>query len=267
MQIKKSVKIGAAALAATAAAAFLYYQNNDLTVTTVKSKHGRDKCRITQISDLHNKEFGRKNTRLLRAIRNQEPDLIAITGDAVFAYNPNIKITVDFVRRAMAIAPVFFVTGNHEDRLSKRDYDELMLGIQSAGAVVLDNSSVKVRMKGGKSFRLCGVSDINLSAGNITCCSDHKEFTVLLAHEPQFVEFFSACGADLVLAGHAHGGQVRLPYIGGLIAPNQGLFPKYYEGVHKLGETELVISRGLGKTIFPFRVFNRPEIVNVDIGL
>lgn len=92
---------------------------------------------------------------------------------------------------------------------------------------------------------------------------DDSHLNVLLSHRPELIYAYEEAGMDLVLSGHAHGGQVRLPFMGGLIAPNQGIFPKYTSGIHNVGDTSMVISRGLGNSIIPFRIFNRPELVVV----
>ncbi len=95
--------------------------------------------------------------------------------------------------------------------------------------------------------------------------SDNDKYTLLLSHRPELFEVYVKCGADLVLSGHAHGGQFRLPFVGGLVAPNQGLFPEYDAGLYTEGNTNMVVSRGVGNSILPFRFNNRPEVILIEL--
>lgn len=250
-------------LSGAAAAGFLYYENKTISVSSYKFGTGNKRFRITQVSDLHGTEFGKNNEKLFICLREQNPDIIAVTGDLIFSYNPQRLPAERFVREASKIAPIYFVTGNHEERLSVSRRKELEELITSCGGTVLDND--EVLLDDGK-FILRGVSDRNLAAANLNTEPADRPL-VLLAHEPQYIELFKRSSADIILTGHAHGGQIRLPIVGGLQAPCQGMLPKYTAGCHYLGKTKLIISRGLGRSIFPFRVFNRPELVNIDLYL
>lgn len=250
---------------------FLHWNNTALQVTEYDiSSSGLpasfDGYKIVQISDLHNTEFGKDNSRLINKIREQAPDIIVITGDIVDSRRTNVAIALSFVREAAAIAPVYYVPGNHESRI---DHDTLFADLREAGAVTLLNDVTALK-KGNDTLSLIGIKDP-------TFYPDHKidemllplmpeeGYTIVLSHRPEELGNYALCGADLVFTGHVHGGQFRFPFIGGLYSPGQGLFPKYDAGVFTEGKTQMIVSRGLGNSAFPFRLFNRPEIVVVTL--
>lgn len=232
--------------------------------------------RIAQISDLHNAEFGAGNIKLLQIISENAPDIIVITGDLVDMNHTNIDIALDFAKGAAQIAPVYYVTGNHEAGLSQ--YDELKAGLGSAGVVVLEDETVLLEHN-GSTLTLIGLSDPNFTTAHDifdevpavistqlnSLIYDKKSYTILLSHRPELFETYVSCGVDLVLCGHAHGGQFRLPLIGGLVAPNQGFFPKYDAGLYNDNNTNMVVSRGIGNSIIPVRFNNRPEVVLIEL--
>ena len=212
--------------------------------------------RIVQISDLHNAKFGKNN---------QKPDMIVLTGDLVDSNHTNVDRAVQFVDEIVKICPVYYVTGNHEYWLEKSEYDELMDGLIGAGVVILDDQVVEISM-GDAKFRLVGLDDKSLADGTLEALlSDEKELTVVLAHEPQYLVRYADTGVDLVLSGHAHGGQFRLPFVGGIVAPDQGFLPEYTAGEYYMDGTEMIVSRGLGNSVIPARLFNYPEIVCVEL--
>lgn len=242
--------------------------------------------RIVQISDLHNAKFGKDNQKLVDRIRECEPDMIVLTGDLVDSNHTNVDRAVQFVNEIVKICPVYYVTGNHEYWLEASEYDELMSGLTGAGAVILDDQVVEIS-RGDAKFRLVGLDDRSLSDGTLEALfsdesighdqagqkeetadnenSEKKEFTVVLAHEPQYLARYASAGVDLVLSGHAHGGQFRLPFVGGIVAPDQGFFPEYTAGEYYMNGTEMIVSRGLGNSVIPVRLFNYPEIVCVEL--
>ena len=231
--------------------------------------------RIVQISDLHNAKFGKNNRKLVDRIRECEPDMIVLTGDLVDSNHTNIDRAVQFVDEIVKICPVYYVTGNHEYWLEKSEYDELMDGLIGAGVVILDDQVVEIS-RGDAKFRLVGLDDKSLADGTLGTLlnnthnvvhedSDEREFTVVLAHEPQYLARYASSGVDLVLSGHAHGGQFRLPFVGGIVAPDQGFLPKYTAGEYYMNGTEMIVSRGFGNSVIPVRLFNFPEIVCVEL--
>lgn len=232
--------------------------------------------RIAQVSDLHNAQFAEGNERLLEMLREGEPDIIAITGDLVDSRHTDIPAALDFARKAAMIAPVYYVTGNHEAALAQ--YGELKAGLEKAGVIVLEDEAAQLE-RGGERIRLIGLSDPDFTLpedlwGEVPAmvlsklqdlAAAPQEYTVVLCHRPELFETYVQAGADLVLSGHAHGGQFRLPLMGGIIAPDQGLFPEYDAGVFTEGGTAMVVSRGLGSSVIPLRFNNPPEVVFVEL--
>ena len=263
------------------ALSFIYWQNNDIVVTqyayeSEKVSPGLDGLRIVQLSDLHNKDYG---DRLFTAIQNQQPDLIVITGDLIDNRSKNIESTINLLEQALLLAPVYYVSGNNEEWSNR--YEELAARLTASGVAVLDDKAVTIEFNHSR-FNLIGIVDpefIEGAAGHSeerkaamiretiqqNMAADGVKLNILLAHRPELLGLYAECHVDLVFSGHAHGGQVRIPYVGGLIAPNQGLFPKYTEGLHTRQDTTMVVSRGLGNSIIPLRLFNRPELVVVTL--
>lgn len=252
--------------------AFFYYENHHLVVSNYlyssdKIGSGLEGFKIIQISDFHNARFGRANDKLIEKIKNQEPDIIVITGDIVDSNHTNIDVAIQFVNHITEICPVYYVTGNHEHWLSADEYDLLMGELNDAGVVVLNNESTKIT-RDRSSFALIGLDDNSLTGDTLKELVEQekkKTLKVVLAHEPQYLYEYSEAKADLVLSGHAHGGQFRLPFIGGVVAPDQGFNPPYTEGKIKKGFTQMIVSRGLGNSIIPVRLFNDPEIVAITL--
>lgn len=251
---------------------FCYWQNNYLseseyTVSGSETDIVPDGLKIVQISDLHNKSFGKDSSKLLDKIKAYEPDMIAVTGDVVDVYHTDIDVAVTFMQEAVKIAPVYYVTGNHEIWLEEDERDDLMNRMCEAGVICLDNECISVSYE-DTCFNLIGLDDSALGGNALERIMrevDTGRFTVLLAHEPQYFDAYSSQEVDLVLSGHAHGGQFRLPFIGGVYAPDQGFNPEYYEGEFVQNGTTMIVSRGLGNSVIPLRLFNFPEIVYVEI--
>ena len=227
--------------------------------------------RIAQVSDLHNAEFGEGNEKLIEMLHQIDPDIIVLTGDLIDSRQTDIDIALTFAREALKIAPVYYVSGNHEARV--REYEDLKIGLTEAGVVVLENQKVNITRE-GESITLIGIDDPSFredylfgDAASVTSSAlselqnESDGYTILLAHRPELFETYVDAGVDLVFSGHAHGGQFRLPFIGGLVAPNQGFFPKYDAGLFSKGSTTMIVSRGVGNSIIPIRFNNRPEIV------
>lgn len=251
-------------LAGVLAVIILCLIGNNLIQTTkysVKCERLKEGVRIVQISDLHGKRFGKNNVKLIEKVIAQKPDIIAVTGDIIHCYNEkNKKAALGIVSALKEIAPVFFVAGNHE--LRNKGYRFFRKDLMEAGAIVLDDCSIDIC-----GLKLVGLKCSSLKNDRIASVTPEADgVKVLLAHMPQFFEKYASYGYDLVLCGHAHGGQWRIPFAHmGIYSPGQGLFPKYTEGVHKKGKTSMVISRGLGNSHFPLRLFNRPELVVIDL--
>ena len=219
---------------------------------------------IVQVSDLHNTQFGPENSRLLGRIAEESPDLIVLTGDLIDSNRTDLAVALDFAQRAAALAPTYFVQGNHD----RKAYDELKTGLTAAGVTVLDNEAVTLE-RGGAVLPIIGLTDHSTTPVDeslTALAGEFSGFPLLLSHRPEFFGHYAGAGAGLVLSGHAHGGQFRLPLIGGLYAPGQGVFPTYDAGLHALGSTQMIVSRGLGNSSFPLRLNNRPELVVVELN-
>lgn len=233
---------------------------------------------LCQVSDVHNEERGEGNAALLRALREAAPDLICITGDFLDSRRTDLDFALELAGQLAEIAPAVYVTGNHEARL--KDLSALEAGLAARGVQVLRDDWTPLA-RGGEEIALLGLDDPGFSAGEDWTLAEGLDqtqarlsallaqagdrFSLVLSHRPELLPAYAEAGADLVLSGHAHGGQVRLPGIGGLFAPGQGILPRLTSGVYARGETRLVVSRGLGNSAFPLRVFNPPEIVTVTL--
>ena len=247
----------------------------ELFVRSEKLPAAFDGFRLVQVSDLHNASFGDGNAELLERVEQAQPDCIALTGDLVDSRHTDVDAALSFAREAAKIAPTYYVTGNHEARLE--EWEKLLTGLEEVGVTILQNESILLDRE-GQAIVFSGVEDpsfhddhpLHDTEGiwerNLESLSPEEgRYTILLSHRPEYFAFYEKLGFDLVLAGHAHGGQFRLPGIGGLWAPGQGLFPEYDAGLYQQGGTAMAVSRGLGNSLFPFRVNNRPEIVAITL--
>ena len=227
--------------------------------------------RIAQVSDLHNKDFGEGYGQLLTLLSQINPDIIVVTGDLIDSRQTDLDIALEFAWQAGKIARVYYVSGNHEARIP--EYEDLKIGLVKAGVVILENQKVQITRE-GESITLMGIDDPSFQEDYLFGDSESVArqaiedlqnesdgYTVLLSHRPELFDLYVDTEMDLVFSGHAHGGQFRLPFIGGLVAPNQGFFPEYDAGLFSEGSTTMIVSRGVGNSIIPIRVNNRPEIV------
>lgn len=260
---------------------FLFLQNNLISITEIKITSSKIPSsfkgyKILQISDLHNKKFGDNQDVLIQKMKSIDPDIIAITGDLIDSKSYDAEVSMQLIREMVKKYPLYFVTGNHEQWSGK--YNSLEKELKKYGVNVLRNEHVVIR-KGEQEINLLGIDDPefgtgNRDEGNIIIDEIKKakiemqpdRYNVLLSHRPEFIKEYTNERLDLVLSGHAHGGQVRLPFIGGLVAPNQGVLPKYTAGLYVEQNTSMVVSRGLGNSIIPQRILNRPEIVVVQLN-
>lgn len=256
--------------------AFCYYQNNkiDLTKYTIKSEKIVNDLTVVHLSDLHSKPF----KMVLKKLSIVKPDAIMITGDYINDKCKNKDKMVDFGKELVKIAPVFYITGNHERRLS--NFDSLMSELSGVGFNVLLNKTATTKINGnvisilGLDERQADFDDYKARKNGTFVYNDmspyFKElnnldgFKFVLSHFPENFEGvkennYSQYDFDIQLSGHAHGGQFILPFIGPVFSPGQGFRPKYARGC--FGERpKLIVSRGLGNAEFPLRLFNHPEI-------
>lgn len=267
--MKKPIKILLIVLSLAFLAAFLswvFWANtalecNQYTLTEANLPESFDGLRIAHVSDLHSAEMGQDNEKLIAMLWQTHPDLIVITGDLMDCRDTDTAIALSFARDAAMIAPCYYVTGNHEVRLPADLYAQLLDGLAAAGVTVLMDASIQI-FRGEESITITGQA-----WGDTDVCvkSDSEDYKILLAHTPEFFDLYAEAGFDLVFSGHNHSGQFRLPFVGGLYTPSQGLFPDYDSGHYANGNTDMIVSRGIGNSTFPLRFNNRPEVILVEL--
>ena len=231
--------------------------------------------RIAQVSDLHNAEMGKDNEKLISMLAEAAPDIIVITGDMIDSRNTKVDVALDFAEQAVKIAPCYYVTGNHEARVD--EYSDLKDGLIDLGVTVLEDAKTEM-VCSGESIVLVGVTDPSFETDYLfgddetvlnsklnELISEEDGYVILLSHRPELFDTYVENKVDLVFSGHAHGGQFRISFIGGVVAPNQGVFPKYDAGIYGQGDTNMVVSRGVGNSIIPFRINNRPEVILIEL--
>ena len=241
---------------------------------SVSTKKLSKTVRIAVITDLHNTLYGEHQSQLINATKEQKPDFICLVGDLInnISY---IDGAIDLIFALTKEYNCYYVSGNHEYWSGNSDNFKYLL--RSYGVNVLEGTTKNLRVK-GQNFKICGVDDPEFLEDPIrsdqvwhqqleVCNKETGEiYSILLSHRPEKVKDYDKCNFDLILCGHAHGGQFRIPWlINGLYAPDQGFFPKFAGGKYKLSNSRMVVSRGLVKNYIP-RVFNRPELVIVDIN-
>jgi len=261
---------------------FLVWQNNDVVITrhnyiNKKLPNDFNGFKILHISDFHNKNF---HGRLTNKIKLINPDIIVITGDLIDRRKTNLILATEFVKEIVKIAPTYYVSGNHE-QLSEH-YKELKEELKNLNVINMDNSYTKIN-KEDSEIGLVGIADPAINQNQNTYLFENSgsyirstledlnhdlktDFNILLSHRPEQFNIYKEFNIDLVFSGHVHGGQIRIPFLGGILSTNQGFFPKYSEGMYKEGTKTMVVSRGLGNSLFPFRIFNRPELVVVSLS-
>lgn len=276
-------------LKATSAAALLFtgyaywstkqLRTTEYNITSSKIAPELDGLRILQLSDLHGNVFGRYNHRLIKKIWAIQPDIIVLTGDLLDG-DEGINIAVTLMRKLIKVCPIYYVTGNHEARSA--NLQDLLPELAKMGVTYLQNDHAYIT-RDGKSIAIAGIDDPSIAIDKPNDLSHDEEimleevivqhkikeatvgipdsqFTILLSHRPEKWPIYQQAPVDLVFCGHAHGGQVRLPYTEGLYAPHQGLMPKLTSGIHEEGDKQMIVSRGVGNaTIIP-RIFNEPEM-------
>ena len=258
---------------------YFYFENTTLEVSTYQIASNKipnefNNYKIIQISDFHNNTSSKLTKKLIAEIKNQKPNIIVITGDLIDSTKTNVDIAIDMIKEIIEIAPIYYVTGNHEARTN--EYDNLKSQMIELGVKILENEAQEIQLN-NSTINILGINDpsfykesdildskiVKNNMENIQYNEDN--FTILLSHRPEVFKIYVEKNIDLVFTGHAHGGQIRLPFIGGIIAPNQGTFPEYTDGIYREKDTTMVVSRGIGNSIIPFRVNNRPELMIVEL--
>lgn len=263
---------------------FLWYSDN--CIVTSKHQYKSDKIsenfenfKIVQVSDLHNKRFGKGQQKLISKIKAENPDVIFVTGDMIDRRRTNATIAMEFVEKAVEFSTVFYVCGNHEAKFGI--YEKIKPLLKKAGVVVLDKATFVIE-KAGEKIQVTGFPDPWENDDFYERAEDFDDremmkycknleksnLNILLMHRAELAKTYAKTGVDLAFCGHAHGGQFQIPIIKrGILSPHQGFLPKYASGTHKIEKTTVYISRGLGNSRFPIRLFNRPEIVSVTLNV
>ncbi len=279
------------------------YQNRHIGVTEYKVFSSEipaafDGFKIVQLTDLHSLQNDGMTVQLIEKTAEEQPDLIVITGDLVDSKIYSLQNSeleagnrqelagqemLSLTEKLLDIAPVWFVYGNHEMiLLDDPQHNPFKMALEERGVVFMNNRAACLE-KGGESIWVLGVQDpatlykdaVFADAGHnteekmhtllkaVTENIEEDGFVILLSHRPETFEVYKQYPIDLALTGHAHGGQFRIPFLGGLYAPGQGYFPKYTGGIYEENGLKMIVGRGIGNSVIPFRIFNQPEIVSV----
>lgn len=254
------------------AAIIIFATSNKMKVVSyeIESEKVSNDFRMVLITDLHSCDYGKQQNILLDEIQRQEPDLVLLGGDIIDDELPR-ENAKEFLAAISEQYPCFYVSGNHEIRT--REIDSIKKLIRSYGITVLEGTGIPFEIN-GQTTTIFGLDDPDIGEEifeqQLEDCAksiDKNSFSVLLSHRPERIEEYRFLGFDLILSGHAHGGQWRIPGImNGLLAPHQGFFPSYAGGLYKFEDTTMIVSRGLAKesTRVP-RIFNRPELVVIHV--
>ncbi|QRN86810.1 metallophosphoesterase [Clostridia bacterium] len=260
--------------------AYGFWQNHGILVSSSDYYNPEipddfDNFKIVHISDLHNTLFGEEQRNLLGKVEALNPDIIVITGDLIDRRRFDLDVAMYFIDGAMKIAPVYYVAGNHEAWSGR--WTEIAEHLTDAGVIIMNDLAGQIS-RGNSAIGIFGLSDSafftaefegRIKTWKIKEClnewKDTEQFSILLSHRPELFDLYVEGNMDLIFAGHAHGGQFRIPFVGGLYAPNQGFFPKYTSGRYLNKDSTMFVSRGLGNSLMPIRLNNRPEIVEVTL--
>jgi len=256
--VKKLLLISLIALAA--GAAFLLQQTNSLKTTrytweSPRVPPGFDGFTIALVSDLHNKRFGKEQARLVKAVRELQPDMIAITGDFIDLSTKNLDFAREFLEGVKDLAPMYWADGNHDP--NSPFYQDLHELLAEYGVIALAGDRVALA-RGGGEMTLAGYPYWELYYPIVSA-------DIMLYHGPDEFGRFAVLGCGLVLSGHNHGGQIALPGGRAVVGPNGSSFPQYSGGVYTENDTTMVLSRGLGTSVIPFRAFAPPEVVGIEL--
>lgn len=232
--------------------------------------------KIVDLTDLHNFQYGDENCRLINKVKNESPDVIFLTGDMLNADEERTDILMNLIQQLVNIAPVYASLGNHEiEYMQLSGNRNLIAQMEEAGATVLDKKYIDIEIKNQK-VRLGGIYGYVLSSDDkedpeqtfMEEFQDTDRFKILLSHMPKGLLLWKSMeywDVDLVFSGHVHGGQMRIPFVGGLYDPEEGFFPTYTKGMYECGNGTMVLSAGLGSSRGIPRVNNLPELVVCEI--
>lgn len=236
--------------------------------------------RIAHISDYHNRKNPSFDEKIFHSLEEAKPDIIVLTGDLVDKSHTDVDVALSFASRLLSVAPVYYVLGNHEANICRTQtvlFEDMIKALDLMGIVIMRNNHEKIYVSDDVSFNLFGLDEPyfysdarEVKTRTIEFCKsfeiDKKEYNVLLAHHPEQLNVYADYNFDLVFSGHAHAGQFRI-FKQGIFAPDQGLLPKYTSGLYEMGNTKLILSRGLGNSVFPFRIFNQSHLIVTEFKI
>ncbi len=233
-----------------------------------------DSYTIVQLSDLHDAKFGDNHGKVVNQVWEIAPHAIFITGDFIDANRYDLAQSLLLVKELQHVAPIYYVTGNHE--IATNDTERIKAALKDYQVQVLSDEAKIIRSTEGETIAIGGIEDplssplqdeeaVRQAIARTFQHVPDDTFKILLSHRPEQFNQYVANRIDITFSGHAHGGQFRVPGIGGLISPGQGWFPDLTSGVHEKVDSRLVVSRGIGNSMIPIRLFNQPEIVVVTM--
>lgn len=230
--------------------------------------------KIVQLSDLHDAMFGENHKDVVDIVKEINPHAIFITGDFIDRNRYDLEQSILLVKELQHVAPIYYVTGNHE--IATNDTARIKEALLELNVRVLSDEADIITSDKGEKIAIGGIEDplnspfddkvaVEQSIATAFSSIPEEMFSILLSHRPEQFDVYVENKVDLTFSGHAHGGQFRIPGVGGLVSPGQGFFPKLTSGVHEKDGSQLVISRGIGNSIMPLRLFNKPEIIVVTL--
>lgn len=254
-----------------------WIQTTSFEVFSKKIPSSFDGYKILQLSDLHSKKFGKDNRKLLQKIDKSNPDIIVLTGDFVSANETDFTVFFELVDKISPKYEVYYITGNHEQAMSSSSKKEIFSYLSEKGVKFLNNEYIEISQEKERInfYGLCYESSYySDKKGNIYTKemmtkslgeADSSKYNILLTHSPTNFEVYKSWGADLILSGHVHGGMIRVPFVGAIFSPDEGFMPKYSAGRYQMDDSVLVVSKGLGRGSRGFRLFNRPNLVEITL--
>ncbi len=271
---------------------WVYFENNTLKVTYYEVASNKvptafDGFKIIQLTDLQGKQYGNGSRSLVKKIKDENPDIIVFTGDMLDSSSKNGDVIVDLVESLINDYPIYYISGNHEQIIHLNENNKWIdlyeSKLREIGVIFVDNDTTYIE-KEGRKIKLSGVKLDLLYYSSDTVLEEHdydftaemidekigqseyEYFNIMLAHTPRYFSSYSMWGADLILAGHMHGGMIRIPGVGGVFSPSNEYFPEFDYGVYQddSGST-MIVSGGLGNSPKGFRLLNRPEIVSISL--
>lgn len=276
--VEKLIELAGVALLSTQ----LFVDNTLIQVSKYEIKSNKipkefNKFKIVHLSDFHSYGFGKDNFKIIKEIDDETPDIIVMTGDMVNKYDRNFAKFLNLAEALSNKYKIYYIVGNHEVRLRKKDLDFVLKSLQKFGVKILTDKKVTI-VRRKEHINIYGIH-IPLSyykiinkptnveeviSKKLNKCKD-DEYNILLAHNPLYFEAYSKQNVDLILSGHVHGGMIRLPFVGAVLSPERKFFPKYSSGVYEMDNKKLLVSRGLGHSRNGIRLFNKREVVSITL--